>query len=108
MLLARRWWLVDADERAFLTCDDPVALVAAPHIPSLGVGFRTAALVVLPLSPYRTLVMEGKDTGALSVAPGPRGLIREINRWVAGEQRGRSSTTPSRTRWMASNLIEAG
>lgn len=73
LLLARRWWLVDADERTFLTCDDPVALVADPHVPGLGVGFRTAALVVLPLSPYRTLVMEGKDTGALSVAPGTPG-----------------------------------
>ena len=84
LLLARRWWLVDASERAFLTCDDPVGLVADPHIPDPGVGFRTAALVVLPLSPYRTLVMEGKGTGALSVAPATRGLITEINRRVAG------------------------
>lgn len=83
LLIARHWWLVDADERAFLTCDDPVALVADPRIPGMGVGFRTAALVMLPLSPYRTLVMEGKNTGALSISSATRGLIKEINRRVA-------------------------
>ncbi|MDP9367735.1 MAG: DUF4238 domain-containing protein [Chloroflexota bacterium] len=82
-LLTRTWWLATAGERAFLTCDDPVTLIAWPGDPVGGVGIRTAMQILLPLAPDRVLVFEGERPGPFTVVPKERDWIRWANRSVA-------------------------
>jgi len=55
--LRRNWWLADRDERSFLTCDNPVMLTWSSDVPEGGTGFVNAGEIILPLSPFRSLVM---------------------------------------------------
>lgn len=83
LLLARSWTLLRAADRAFLTADNPVALVGGGG-PLGGVGLLTDAAIILPLSPHQALVLAGEDTGALSVVDANRDQVRGVNRAVAG------------------------
>lgn len=82
-LVQREWWVASSEHRAFATCDDPVVLIARTEDLALGVGMTNAAQVLIPLSPYRVLIMDEYGPSDLRFVSVDRDWIRWVNSTIA-------------------------
>lgn len=81
-----RWWrIIEFDEPALITSDEPVALIGPdPEKVGSGVGLADASEIVFPIDPRRALVMIRPDQAADEMRmPGNRKQAEVINRHVA-------------------------
>lgn len=78
----RAWYLIQADERVFMTSDHLTVFHRAPGIP---IGIETAPIIYFPIDPYRTIMLlKEKKWATQLLAPHPA-AIRDINQLIANE-----------------------